>query len=207
MKITFVDVEASSLNADSFPIELAWVDRHGQGESYLIRPEPEWTDWSERSEAVHGISRAVLLRDGRPALWVAHRAHAMLDGHLTISDNPRYDAQWLSKLYKLAGYPEIRLHSLHFVAGTEIARILALNVAEPDSPAYWRQARLLLDAAQNLVAQTTETAIMQLTHRHRALSDATDLWRIWLAVRTAMVDRLRVPTPGTLSVADDWCAD
>ena len=42
--ILFLDFEASSLLPGSFPIEVAWVDETGQGESYLIRPHEGWLD-------------------------------------------------------------------------------------------------------------------------------------------------------------------
>jgi hypothetical protein len=60
--IYFMDLEASSLMPGGFPIEIAWVDETGHGESYLIRPADVWLDddrdhpnWSWQSEQVHGI--------------------------------------------------------------------------------------------------------------------------------------------------------
>ena len=50
----FIDFEASSLSDLSHPLEVAWVDLDGQGESWLISPAPDWTDWSSASEAVLG---------------------------------------------------------------------------------------------------------------------------------------------------------
>jgi hypothetical protein len=52
--IVFLDFEASSLNKKSFPIEVAWVFQDGRSRSYLIRPAPEWIDWSDEAEEVHG---------------------------------------------------------------------------------------------------------------------------------------------------------
>ena len=79
--ILFVDPEASSLARRSFPVEVAWVDQDGHGESYLIRPadtllSPEHgpLEWSPASERIHGISLATLLDEGTNHERVAHRA-------------------------------------------------------------------------------------------------------------------------------------
>jgi hypothetical protein len=191
MKTFFLDFEASSLDDDSYPIEVAWVSETGQGESYLIRPEPTWTDWSPKSETFHHISRATLLREGIPAVQVARRALAVLEGHLAVSDNPAHDGYWLSMLYKLIGYPEVRLHSIHFLMGRELPRMLTLIRAEPESGQYYREARHLLDEGQILIANAMETANLQTRHRHRALSDATELWLIWKTVQESFARRLR----------------
>jgi len=44
--LRFIDSEASGLLPGSFPIEIAWVDESGQGESHLIRPAIGWLDES-----------------------------------------------------------------------------------------------------------------------------------------------------------------
>jgi hypothetical protein len=53
----FVDLEASSLMAGSFPIEVGWISADGRSECHLIRPVPAWDDWSSKSECLHGIAR------------------------------------------------------------------------------------------------------------------------------------------------------
>ena len=65
--IVFLDFEASSLARRGFPIEIAWVFETGEAESHLIRPAADWTEWSAEAESIHGIPRASLERDGRPA--------------------------------------------------------------------------------------------------------------------------------------------
>jgi hypothetical protein len=42
--IYFLDIEASSLDHDGFPIEVAWIDENGKGEAYFIRPADHWLD-------------------------------------------------------------------------------------------------------------------------------------------------------------------
>ena len=56
-KIAFLDFEASSLGKQGYPIEVAWVLSNGEEESHLIRPDPTWTDWDLKAEAIHGIAR------------------------------------------------------------------------------------------------------------------------------------------------------
>lgn len=38
----FLDLEASSLSDNGYPIEVAWVDEFGHAEEYLIHPVEEW---------------------------------------------------------------------------------------------------------------------------------------------------------------------
>ncbi|MBU2359980.1 MAG: hypothetical protein KKB02_13795 [Alphaproteobacteria bacterium] len=72
----FVDFEASSLDADSWPIEVgvAWIsDGTVHSWSSLIRPETHWkrSAWSAASAQVHGITLSDL--DTAPSAYgVAH---------------------------------------------------------------------------------------------------------------------------------------
>lgn len=68
----FLDFEASSLSKQSYPIEVAWVFEDGRHRSHLIRPTPEWTDWSHEAEQIHGISRSLLLTEGHSVHDVAN---------------------------------------------------------------------------------------------------------------------------------------
>ena len=60
-----IDIEASSLEPESYPIEIAV--RFANGESYdsLIKPTGDWSDWSMTSQQAHGISREELLEHGK----------------------------------------------------------------------------------------------------------------------------------------------
>ncbi len=111
MSIYFLDFEASSLLPGSFPIEVAWVDENGQGESYLILPAPGWLDevhgnpgWSRESEAIHGIALSTLLEEGEPHEHVAARAVKVLAAANVIvcSDMPVSDIRWLRTLLEAA---------------------------------------------------------------------------------------------------------
>ncbi len=100
----FMDLEASSLRAhESFPTEIAWSTPAGGIESALIRPEQNWTDWSEQAEALTGISRDLLARDGRPAGEVADMLNRTLSGWTVYVDGGAYDRFWLRRLFNAAG--------------------------------------------------------------------------------------------------------
>lgn len=81
--IVFLDIEASSLDSGSFPIEIAWVDVTGCGEAYLISPRFNWNGWSAASEKLHGISRSMLDIEGTPAITVSQLVYD------TLHDRPR----------------------------------------------------------------------------------------------------------------------
>lgn len=95
---TIIDFEASSLASASYPIEVAW--NLGETiEQHLIAPIGRWTDWSARSQALHGISRTELIAHGQPPARVCERLNRQLDGWVVYSDNPDYDAHWLGELF------------------------------------------------------------------------------------------------------------
>ncbi|WP_143018167.1 hypothetical protein [Belnapia rosea] len=105
--LAFLDLEASSLHYDSFPIEIGWVFGDGSGKSALIRPEPGWKDWSPNAQSLHGISIETLRREGLPAAEVAWWAASSLRGLLVVSDAPSADQQWLNRLAEAADIDRI----------------------------------------------------------------------------------------------------
>jgi DNA polymerase III epsilon subunit-like protein len=105
MRYVVIDIEASGF--DGFPIEVGWCDQDGNCEGHVIRPAWDWTDWDNRSERVHGISREYLADQGKPFDAVAKLVADMLarcraDGVMVASDNPDYDREWLIKLLRRA---------------------------------------------------------------------------------------------------------
>lgn len=113
---TFLDFEASSLRSASYPIEVAWNAPDGSIEAHLISPAgiPRWTDWSVEAEKLHGISRALLLRDGKPPAWICRRMNHQLAGTMVYSDDPDYDGAWLAELFaaSLCGGPAFTVQSV-----------------------------------------------------------------------------------------------
>jgi hypothetical protein len=103
--IVFVDFEASSLSKKSVPVEVAWVFEDGRAQSHLIRPPSDWTDWSAEAEAIHGLSRSRLQKEGAPVETVVAQMLDQLTGHELCASAPSWDGKWLSALLRAAGKP------------------------------------------------------------------------------------------------------
>jgi hypothetical protein len=101
--LVFLDFEASSLAKRGYPIEVAWVFEDGTSKSHLIHPAPGWDDWDEEAEAIHGIARETLMRDGTPHGVVARRMVGQLTDHDLLASAPSWDGKWLSALLRSAG--------------------------------------------------------------------------------------------------------
>lgn len=107
----FLDFEASSLDEDSWPIEIGIArvrNRKVATDSRLIRPEPDWNPdaWSSASEKIHGISRETLRTAGIEATKVAMWFKEQNTG-IAITDNPEFERRWLIKL--LGAHPPFPL--------------------------------------------------------------------------------------------------
>ncbi len=171
----FLDFEASSLAKRSYPIEVAWVFEDGRCESHLIQPHPDWTDWDEEAEAIHGISRSQLAREGEPHDRVALRMVEVLTGHDLFASAPSWDAKWLNALLRSVGFPK---HQLRLGKTSEmIARELGTLLGEAFSPEDAREAVKAI-LAETDPARTGPPA-------HRALPDAQADRSRWLAAQGA----------------------
>jgi hypothetical protein len=100
----FVDLEASSLRSNSYPIEVAWSLPDETIESYLVSPAgiESWTDWSIESQEIHGIRRGELLENGKQLGWICKRMNEQLAGQVVYTDNPSWDGTWLAELFHAA---------------------------------------------------------------------------------------------------------
>lgn len=185
--IAFLDLEASSLHHDSFPIEIGWVFEDGSGESFLIRREPRWKDWSSDAQVLHGISMEMLLRSGLPAAEVARRAAAALDGRLVVSDARGADQKWLDRLAEAAGVACIATVRHHYEALNVACRRLNVLLAQRAPDREWSDARVRAIASR-IVIEAQAQGQLRGSPRHRALDDAKSLWRIWLSVSEAVAD-------------------
>lgn len=97
----FLDIEASGLHEQSYPIQIGWYDSEKVvGEEYLIKPEAEWTHWSEEAEDIHNISRDYLHANGLTAVEVCQLLNQQLAGRLVYSDAVSMDQFWLDRLFK-----------------------------------------------------------------------------------------------------------
>lgn len=201
--ILFVDLEASSLLAGSFPIEVAWVDHDGLGESHLIRPADQWLDpdagtpgWSPESECVHGISLATLMSEGAPVEQVAARAALLTRRDAAVcSDAPEHDGYWLGRLFEAAGIRRsaclLDVHTLYGWACRPLLDALPLG----DGPGRERAEQRIRNLSREIVARAEEVEWLRSRVRHRALPDAQGLWRTWRAVQEEVARHLAEEAP------------
>ena len=169
----FLDFEASSLAKNSYPIEIAWVFEAGATETHLIKPAPDWQDWDETAEAIHGIPRAQLESDGENHAIVAQRVLEVLSGHRVFASSPSWDGKWLSILLRAGGLPRhaLRLEDTDLAQNEIIDHVLAsLNPTA------------LATARQSIIAEAQRRA-QTLPVEHRALADAERERQIWLTIR------------------------
>ena len=111
-RIAILDVEASALEAGSYPIEVGVALVRGPSEpigvgAKLIRPTADWLKnglWSKSSEAVHGLPLKRVQREGEPIEAVCDWLNGLLGTNTVVAtDAPRYDQDWLDTLFAAAG--------------------------------------------------------------------------------------------------------
>lgn len=104
-RVAFIDLEASGLSARSWPIEVGWAFRTGAPTSLVIRPHASWKegDWDPKAENLHGLTRAVIERDGLAPEAVAAAVNEALADAMVYSDAPDWDGFWLYRLFSAAG--------------------------------------------------------------------------------------------------------
>lgn len=169
----FLDFEASSLAKDSYPIEVAWVFETGATETHLIKPAPDWHDWDETAQAIHGIPRAQIESDGEDRVIVARRVLEVLSGHRVFASSPSWDGKWLSILLRSGGLPR---HALR-LEDTDLAQNEIIDqIVGAIDPTALATARLSIIAEAQRQAEA-------LPVEHRALADAERERQIWLIVR------------------------
>ena len=98
----FLDCEASSLSNSSYPIEIAWNDREGNIESYLINAylyPKDYMDWDPGAQSVHNLSRKYLCEHGKSPVYVAKKINSALSGKVIYTDAPDFDGFWISRLF------------------------------------------------------------------------------------------------------------
>ena len=114
--IIALDIEASGIARDSYPIEVGIVMEDGQSYCSLIQPPPHWTHWSKEAEDVHGITQAELAEHGKSPLIVASTLNQWLQGTNAYTDCWVLDHPWLIKLYQQASIePTFQLRDIIYV--------------------------------------------------------------------------------------------
>ncbi len=151
-----IDVEASGFGRGSYPIEVGFVMPDGATECTLIKPEPTWDHWNENSEALHGITREVLYKHGKPIDEVAHWLNQHLRGLTVYSDAWGNDLSWLGMLFEYAEVPQrFQLDAL---------------------------AKLLSEQQMKAWSDTRKQVVSELNvRRHRASNDAKIIQMTYLA--------------------------
>jgi len=166
----FVDLEASSLRSNSYPIEVAWNFADDSIESYLISPVgiEQWTDWSTESQGIHGIRRQELIEKGRDPAWICARMNQQLEGKVVYSDNPEWDGRWLEELFRIAGGDV-----MGFTVGSSEG--LLFDQSFPDFVEWARY--------EERVKQLKYEARVRAGGQHRASMDVRYLVELWKLVR------------------------
>ena len=101
----FIDVEAFGLGGRSYPIEVGLITPAGDMYCALLQSDPAWTHWDETAEAVHHISRPILLQHGKPLVEMARHVNDLLRGQTVYSDAWGNGYAWLAKLFDVAELP------------------------------------------------------------------------------------------------------
>jgi len=150
-----IDFEASGFGKASYPIEVGFSGRHGEGWCSLIRPENDWEHWDRDASKVHRIPREICIERGRPAGYVAEQLNQLLRGQIVYSDGWMHDYVWLARLYDAANRsPAFKLADLR-------------EIISDDQEQVWHATK---DQLENE---------LQIS-RHRASSDARLLQLTWL---------------------------
>lgn len=146
-ELAIIDIEASGLHFDSYPIEVA-VLVNGKTKSWLIRPEPSWTYWCNTAESLHGISQAELASSGLPASQVAGELNSFISqtSGLIYSDAAQWDKDWINTLYHAANEPQLfHIQSLFDLLKPEQHSEFVENKVQLASSGKFRQHRAAED--------------------------------------------------------------
>lgn len=110
-----LDIEASGLGDESYPIEVAWINRANcsRWDSFLIRPAEGWTHWDAVAEQLHGIPRETLFEQGLDVEEAVGRLDEALAGETVYSDGVQSDRPWMMRLYRAAGRGKLSFRFAH----------------------------------------------------------------------------------------------
>jgi DNA polymerase III subunit epsilon len=107
-KVLILDIEASGLHKDSFPIEIAYGDpKDSWVTSSLIRPHPTWNNglWDQEAITLTGILPELLQCAPLATQVTKNVAKDLSQADLILSDAPAWDARWLNRLLDLNPTP------------------------------------------------------------------------------------------------------
>jgi len=164
----FLDIEASSLGINSYPIEIAWSDNKGNIESHLINPYwvEEWTDWDYNAQQVHGLSRKLCREEGINPDWLCkHMDQSIIPGDVIYADGVPFDTHWIDVLYEVGS---TRGYSKFKVVHSDTVMLPLLKNCEPDDKKRWQLYENLKLEARKMIGS-----------RHRARPDVQYLIELW----------------------------
>lgn len=98
-----IDIEASGFGRGSYPIEVGIALENREVLSFLIKPQSDWTHWSDEAEQIHGISRTQLQAEGLDIEEIAITLNDMFNGQTLYSDAWSFDSSWIGRLFDSAG--------------------------------------------------------------------------------------------------------
>ena len=96
---TVIDIEASGLDAEAYPIEIGVALPSGETFCALIKPEPDWQFWDDDAEKVHRVPRDILELYGRPIDEIVVELNDLIGGQTAFSDGWEADKPWLSQMF------------------------------------------------------------------------------------------------------------
>ena len=129
----FLDVEASSLNINSYPIEVAWSSTDGTIECYLINPQcvDAWSDWDYNAQQLHGISREACIEQGLSPKYLCElMSKSILPGERIFADGGGIDEYWIDELYwagSALGYAQFQISHSNAVTSDLLTAIESDN--------------------------------------------------------------------------------
>lgn len=103
LHISTLDIEASGIHSNSYPIEIGISLQDGTSWCSLIKPDNSWQHWDKTAEAIHGITREELIRFGKSPREVAITLNQLINTNTIYSDCWVLDKPWLTRLYEAAG--------------------------------------------------------------------------------------------------------
>ncbi len=160
IKINTLDIEASGIHPESYPIEIGIVLKNGESWCSLIKPDHSWKHWDKSAEKIHGISKSELLQYGKSITEVTQHINHLLNRDIVYCDCWTLDNPWLIKLFHQARtHQDFKLLDIMYVVDEE--QYESLNKKKPQ------------------IAQ--ELSI----HRHRASNDARILQLAYEQVKSA----------------------
>jgi hypothetical protein len=150
-----IDFEASGFGKGSYPIEVGFSGRHGEGWCALIRPQDDWHHWDHEAASIHHIPREILVERGKSAVYVAEQLNFLLKGYTVYTDGWGQDYVWMARLFDAANMvPRFKLADLR-------------EIITEQQETNWHA--------------TKENVLKELgIARHRASSDARVLQLTWL---------------------------